>query len=245
MYGTEVLDFCTLPQPVASPISPRSPGPSHPIFWTYTEAAHQAVLFPQQRLDQLSEIIERLAGLSDDGKWVLGPQWMLFLGLMKVLTSVIFQGHVFYIVCFFPFTGSSLSCLLWRHLPLPCMPATHLLGWPLTRQPSRSSWPVSSGPEPVLCTVLYVICVPSSLTWDSSSMIVVSSWLLQDPQYFHSFVWDNVSCVPRWPVICLWSRGWPWTSAYPEYFALLVSRLFTSKRCSVEVAFVEVKWMWC
>lgn len=59
IYGTEVLDFCTLPQPVASPISPRSPGPSHPIFWTYTEAAHQAVLFPQQRLDQLSEIIER------------------------------------------------------------------------------------------------------------------------------------------------------------------------------------------
>ncbi|XP_057633058.1 helicase SRCAP isoform X2 [Chionomys nivalis] len=59
VYGTEVLDFCTLPQPVASPISPRSPGPSHPIFWTYTEAAHQAVLFPQQRLDQLSEIIER------------------------------------------------------------------------------------------------------------------------------------------------------------------------------------------
>ncbi|XP_054945950.1 helicase SRCAP isoform X3 [Physeter macrocephalus] len=59
VYGTEVLDFCTLPQPVASPISPRSPGPSHPTFWTYTEAAHQAVLFPQQRLDQLSEIIER------------------------------------------------------------------------------------------------------------------------------------------------------------------------------------------
>ncbi|KAL1789317.1 helicase SRCAP isoform X1 [Sigmodon hispidus] len=59
IYGTEVLDFCTLPQPVASPISPHSPGPSHPIFWTYTEAAHQAVLFPQQRLDQLSEIIER------------------------------------------------------------------------------------------------------------------------------------------------------------------------------------------
>ncbi|XP_069860216.1 helicase SRCAP isoform X2 [Dipodomys merriami] len=59
IYGTEVLDFCTLPQPVASPIGPRSPGPSHPTFWTYTEAAHQAVLFPQQRLDQLSEIIER------------------------------------------------------------------------------------------------------------------------------------------------------------------------------------------
>ncbi|XP_052053936.1 helicase SRCAP isoform X2 [Apodemus sylvaticus] len=59
VYGTEVLDFCTLPQPVASPIGPRSPGPSHPIFWTYTEAAHRAVLFPQQRLDQLSEIIER------------------------------------------------------------------------------------------------------------------------------------------------------------------------------------------
>lgn len=59
MYGTEVLDFCTLPQPVASPIGPRSPGPSHPIFWTYTEAARRAVLFPQQRLEQLSEIIER------------------------------------------------------------------------------------------------------------------------------------------------------------------------------------------
>ncbi|KAM5227377.1 helicase SRCAP [Ctenodactylus gundi] len=59
MYGTEVLEFCTLPQPVASPIGPRSPGPSHPTFWTYTEAAHRAVLFPQQRLDQLSEIIER------------------------------------------------------------------------------------------------------------------------------------------------------------------------------------------
>lgn len=59
MYGTEILDFCTLPQPVASPISPHSPGPSHPTFWTYTEAARQAVLFPQQRLDQLSEIIER------------------------------------------------------------------------------------------------------------------------------------------------------------------------------------------
>ncbi|XP_024599920.1 helicase SRCAP isoform X2 [Neophocaena asiaeorientalis asiaeorientalis] len=59
VYGTEVLDFCTLPQPVASPIGPRSPGPSHPTFWTYTEAARQAVLFPQQRLDQLSEIIER------------------------------------------------------------------------------------------------------------------------------------------------------------------------------------------
>lgn len=59
VYGTEVLDFCTLPPPVASPIGPRSPGPSHPTFWTYTEAAHQAVLFPQQRLDQLSEIIER------------------------------------------------------------------------------------------------------------------------------------------------------------------------------------------
>nr|XP_027804562.1 helicase SRCAP [Marmota flaviventris] len=59
VYGTEVLDFCTLPQPVASPIGPRSPGPSHPTFWTYTEAAHRAVLFPQQRLDQLSEIIER------------------------------------------------------------------------------------------------------------------------------------------------------------------------------------------
>ncbi|KAK2498273.1 hypothetical protein MC885_005861 [Smutsia gigantea] len=59
VYGTEVLDFCTLPQPVASPIGPRSPGPSHPTFWTYTEAACQAVLFPQQRLDQLSEIIER------------------------------------------------------------------------------------------------------------------------------------------------------------------------------------------
>ncbi|XP_016074673.1 PREDICTED: helicase SRCAP isoform X3 [Miniopterus natalensis] len=59
VYGTEVLDFCTLPQPVASPIGPRSPHPSHPTFWTYTEAARQAVLFPQQRLDQLSEIIER------------------------------------------------------------------------------------------------------------------------------------------------------------------------------------------
>ncbi|XP_072799054.1 helicase SRCAP isoform X2 [Vicugna pacos] len=59
VYGTEVLDFCTLPQPVASPIGPRSPGPNHPTFWTYTEAARQAVLFPQQRLDQLSEIIER------------------------------------------------------------------------------------------------------------------------------------------------------------------------------------------
>nr|XP_058892150.1 helicase SRCAP isoform X3 [Kogia breviceps] len=59
VYGTEVLDLCTLPQPVASPIGPRSPGPSHPTFWTYTEAARQAVLFPQQRLDQLSEIIER------------------------------------------------------------------------------------------------------------------------------------------------------------------------------------------
>lgn len=59
VYGTEVLDFCTLPQPVASPIGPHSPGPSHPTFWTYTEAARQAVLFPQQRLDQLSEIIER------------------------------------------------------------------------------------------------------------------------------------------------------------------------------------------
>lgn len=73
VYGTEVLDFCTLPQPVASPIGPRSPGPSHPTFWTYTEAARQAVLFPQQRLDQLSEIIERLAGLSANGKRVLGP----------------------------------------------------------------------------------------------------------------------------------------------------------------------------
>ncbi|XP_073915543.1 helicase SRCAP isoform X2 [Castor canadensis] len=59
VYGTEVLDFCTLPQPVASPIGPCSPGPRHPTFWTYTEAANQAVLFPQQRLDQLSEIIER------------------------------------------------------------------------------------------------------------------------------------------------------------------------------------------
>lgn len=107
---------------------------------------------------------------------------------MKVLNPVIFQGHVFYIVYFLPFTGSSLLCLLWRHLPLPCMPATHLLGWPLIRQPSRSNWPVSSGLEPVLCTVLYVICVPSSLTWDSSSMIVVSSWLLQDHQYFLCFV---------------------------------------------------------
>lgn len=73
VYGTEVLDFCTLPQPVASPIGPRSPGPSHPTFWTYTEAARQAVLFPQHRLDQLSEIIERLAGLSANGKRVLGP----------------------------------------------------------------------------------------------------------------------------------------------------------------------------
>ncbi|EQB77959.1 helicase SRCAP [Camelus ferus] len=70
VYGTEVLDFCTLPQPVASPIGPRSPGPSHPTFWTYTEAARQAVLFPQQRLDQLSEIIERLAGLSANGKFI-------------------------------------------------------------------------------------------------------------------------------------------------------------------------------
>ncbi|XP_019484091.1 PREDICTED: helicase SRCAP isoform X1 [Hipposideros armiger] len=59
VYGTEVLDFCTLPQPVASPVGPRSPRPSHPTFWTYTEAACRAVLFPQQRLDQLSEIIER------------------------------------------------------------------------------------------------------------------------------------------------------------------------------------------
>ncbi|XP_063082908.1 helicase SRCAP isoform X2 [Cavia porcellus] len=59
MYGTEVLDFCTLPQPVASPISPHCPGPSHPTFWTYTEAAQRAVLLPQQRLDQLSDIIER------------------------------------------------------------------------------------------------------------------------------------------------------------------------------------------
>ncbi|EHB14367.1 Helicase SRCAP [Heterocephalus glaber] len=59
MYGTEVLDFCTLPRPVASPIGPHSPGPSHPTFWTYTEAAQQAVLLPQQRLDQLSEIVER------------------------------------------------------------------------------------------------------------------------------------------------------------------------------------------
>lgn len=58
VYGTEVLDFCTLPQPVASPIGPYS-RPSHPTFWTYTEAARRAVLFPQQRLDQLSEIIER------------------------------------------------------------------------------------------------------------------------------------------------------------------------------------------
>lgn len=72
VYGTEVLDFCTLPQPVASPIGPRSPGPSHPIFWTYTEAARRAVLFPQQRLEQLSEIIERLAGLSAVGEWVWG-----------------------------------------------------------------------------------------------------------------------------------------------------------------------------
>ncbi|KAM8779242.1 helicase SRCAP [Rhynchonycteris naso] len=59
VYGTEVLDFCTLPQPVASPVGPCSPCPSHPTFWTYTEAACRAVLFPQQRLDQLSEIIER------------------------------------------------------------------------------------------------------------------------------------------------------------------------------------------
>ncbi|XP_076997308.1 helicase SRCAP isoform X4 [Tamandua tetradactyla] len=59
VYGTEVLDFCTLPQPVASPIGCHAPGPSHPTFWTFTEAARQAVLFPQQRLDQLSEIIER------------------------------------------------------------------------------------------------------------------------------------------------------------------------------------------
>lgn len=72
VYGTEVLDFCTLPQPVASPIGPCS-RPSHPTFWTYTEAARRAVLFPQQRLDQLSEIIERLAGLSAHGKRVLGP----------------------------------------------------------------------------------------------------------------------------------------------------------------------------
>lgn len=115
----------------------------------------------------------------------------------------------------FSFTGSSLSCLLWRHLPLPCMPATHLLGWPLIRQPSRSNWPVNFGPEPVLYTVLYVICVPSSLIWDSSSMIVVSFWPMEDPQYFLCFVWDNVSCIPRWPVICLWSQGWPWSSAYP------------------------------
>ncbi|XP_006896583.1 PREDICTED: helicase SRCAP-like [Elephantulus edwardii] len=59
VYGTEVLDFCTLPQPVASPIGPHAPGPNHPSFWTFTEAARRAVLFPQQRLDQLSEIIER------------------------------------------------------------------------------------------------------------------------------------------------------------------------------------------
>ncbi|XP_049759165.1 helicase SRCAP isoform X2 [Elephas maximus indicus] len=59
VYGTEVLDFCTLPQPVASPIGPHAPGPNHPTFWTFTEAARRAVLFPQQRLDQLSEIIER------------------------------------------------------------------------------------------------------------------------------------------------------------------------------------------
>ncbi|XP_036597005.1 helicase SRCAP isoform X1 [Trichosurus vulpecula] len=59
VYGTEVLEFCSLHQPVASPVGPPVPGPSHPAFWTYTEAAHQAVLFPQQRLDQLAEIIER------------------------------------------------------------------------------------------------------------------------------------------------------------------------------------------
>ncbi|XP_072453637.1 helicase SRCAP isoform X2 [Notamacropus eugenii] len=59
VYGTEVLEFCSLHQPVASPVGPPVPGPGHPAFWTYTEAAHQAVLFPQQRLDQLAEIIER------------------------------------------------------------------------------------------------------------------------------------------------------------------------------------------
>ncbi|XP_075420885.1 helicase SRCAP isoform X1 [Tenrec ecaudatus] len=59
VYGTEVLDFCTLPPPVASPTGPRAPGPSHPTFWTFTEAARRAVLLPQQRLDQLSAIIER------------------------------------------------------------------------------------------------------------------------------------------------------------------------------------------
>ncbi|XP_044515602.1 helicase SRCAP [Gracilinanus agilis] len=59
VYGTEVLQFCSLHQPLASPVGPPVPGPSHPAFWTFTEAAHQAVLFPQQRLDQLAEIIER------------------------------------------------------------------------------------------------------------------------------------------------------------------------------------------
>lgn len=161
---------------------------------------------------------------------------------MKVLNSVIFQGHIFYIVYFLPFTGSSLLCLLWRHLPLPCMPATHLLGWPLIRQPSRSNWPVSSGLEPVLCTVLCVICVPSSLTWDSSSMIVVSSWLLQDHQYFLCFVlFETVSSVSQ---DCLWLAygAEDDSSDYPDYSALLMTRQFISVRCSIEVAFWWLLW---
>lgn len=166
---------------------------------------------------------------------------------MKVLISMVFQGHIFYNVYFLLFTGSSLSCLLWRHLPLPCMPATHLLGWPLIRQPSRSNWPVSSGLEPVLCTVLYVICVLSSLTWDSSSMIVVSSCLFQDPQYLFDLVWDSLAYPTTSSVYC-WGWGWPWTPLHQIILESLCQDHYikeTMLRGNILGAFVEVMYIWC
>ena len=110
--------------------------------------------------------------------------WGLWVDIVvRAVKGADFWGHSeFHIsTAWLLFTGSSLSCLLWRHLPLPCTPATHLLGWPHVRQPSRSNWLMSSGLGLVLCTVLCVTCVPSFLTWGSSSMIVVSSLASEGP----------------------------------------------------------------
>uniref|UniRef100_A0A670Z2E9 Snf2 related CREBBP activator protein n=1 Tax=Pseudonaja textilis TaxID=8673 RepID=A0A670Z2E9_PSETE len=57
IYGTEVLRFCTLFPPV-----PPSPGSGYThcyAYWQRSETLAQAVLTPQQRIEELTDIIER------------------------------------------------------------------------------------------------------------------------------------------------------------------------------------------
>uniref|UniRef100_A0A8C6XX48 Helicase SRCAP n=1 Tax=Naja naja TaxID=35670 RepID=A0A8C6XX48_NAJNA len=57
IYGTEVLRFCTL-FPPAPPTSPK--GAQHlEAYWQRSETLAQAILTPQQRIEELTDIIER------------------------------------------------------------------------------------------------------------------------------------------------------------------------------------------